>query len=133
MRDKGPLPEGAYLVPQARYQKRPEELWEGILNSVGRGKCKWGYTTWGNHRIWLEPQSGTEVYGRTNFSIHGGASPGSAGCIDLVVGMPAFASRFLNYGKDMILVVDYGMQRYAPSHSPYERKKDSYSHHNDYS
>ena len=132
MRDKGPIPEGTYTVSQAEYQRRPEELWEGMLNSIGRGKWKWGYAAWGNHRVWLEPQSGTEVYARTNFSIHGGAHPGSAGCIDLVEAMPAFVARFLDYGKNMILVVDYGAQRYKSAHTPHQGPKTPYSHHNDH-
>ena len=132
MRDKGPLPEGVYMVPQARYQKRPEELWESTLGWIGRGKWKWGYSAWGDHRIWLEPQSGTELYGRSNFSIHGGTSPGSAGCIDLVEGMPEFVARFHAYGKDIILNVDYGIQRYAPSHTPNKAPTESFSHHNSY-
>lgn len=34
-------------------------------------------------RIWLKPGSDTNTYGRDGFTIHGGVSKGSAGCIDI--------------------------------------------------
>lgn len=35
--DAGPIPEGWYRVPQERYQERPDDWWEGMKNTFGRG------------------------------------------------------------------------------------------------
>ena len=40
--------------------------------------------SWGKRRVWLKPDENTNTYGRTNFSIHGGLTKGSRGCIDIV-------------------------------------------------
>jgi hypothetical protein len=42
-----------------------------------------GVTGWGHKRVELHPDSSTQTYGRGNFFIHGGWSPGSGGCITL--------------------------------------------------
>jgi hypothetical protein len=51
--------------------------------------------------------TGTQTYGRSGFCIHGGDSPGSAGCIDLTDQLEAFVHMFREYGKDMELTVKY--------------------------
>lgn len=99
-KDEGPIPAGWYSVKQDRYQERP-------YGFIGMRTWPGGSKSWGNHRIWLEPEAGTNTYGRTGMSIHGGDVPGSRGCIDLVGGMEAFAQRFRKYGKDMRLEVRY--------------------------
>jgi hypothetical protein len=96
-----------YIVPQERYQERPDDWWEGMKNTFGRGAWPGGSRSWGNQRIWLEPESGTNIYGRTGLSIHGGDIPGSRGCIDLVHYMESFAKNFRKYGKSMRLEVRY--------------------------
>jgi hypothetical protein len=103
----GPIPEGQYMAPRTRYQERPEDTWSDIKHYLGRGAWPGGAIAWGNQRVWLEPVAGTETHGRSGFSIHGGTNPGSAGCIDLVDSMDNFAARFLKYGKDIPLRVDY--------------------------
>lgn len=137
---RGPLPAGTYIASQARYQElsNPLRMVQGILlaKTPFGGTWSGGTIAWGTQRVWLEPQSGTETYGRSNFSIHGGAYPGSAGCIDLVGGMANFAARFRQYGRDIRLTVEYGKQptqshhrcgdsQTIPSHGPYQ----SPSHH----
>jgi hypothetical protein len=94
-------------VPQERYQERPDDWWESMKNTFGRGYWPGGSRSWGNKRILLEPESGTNTYGRTGMSIHGGDVPGSRGCIDLVHNMVSFARRFKEYGKSMHLKVRY--------------------------
>jgi len=42
---------------------------------------------WGDWRIWLIPTKITNTHGRNNFFIHGGGTKGSAGCIDIGVGV----------------------------------------------
>ena len=72
-----------------------------------RGTWSGGAAAWGEQRVWLEPSFNTNTYGRDNFSIHGGVTPGSAGCIDLTWQMPDFAKWYRNNGKDMIIHVKY--------------------------
>lgn len=105
--DEGPIPEGFYLAPQRRFQKRPDDVGTIVMGWVGFGTWPGGESSWGNYRIWLEPESGTETYGRSGFTIHGGAEAGSRGCIDLVGNMDAFAKRFRDYRKDMRVQVQY--------------------------
>ena len=111
----GPIPEGSYLAPRTRYQERPDTIWTDMQHALGRGAWPGGASSWGNQRIWLEPDSSTETYGRSGFSIHGGTVPGSAGCIDLVENMDDFAKHFRLYGKDMPLQVDYSKHNKAKS------------------
>ena len=66
-----------------------------------------GTDSWGNSRVWLDASKDTNTYGRSGFSIHGGAIPGSAGCIDLTSSMDDFTKWFENNGKDLILYVTY--------------------------
>lgn len=42
---------------------------------------------WGDWRITLSPLSTTDTMGRSGFFIHGGSTPGSAGCIDIGGGL----------------------------------------------
>jgi hypothetical protein len=107
-KNKGPLPEGRWIVRQDEYQKMPNRSWiEMVLAEVGRTAWPGGESAWGKNRIWLHPIGRTKTYGRTGFSIHGGDSPGSAGCIDLTDSMPELVNMFLQYGKDMLLKVNY--------------------------
>ena len=80
---------------------------EALWQELGRGTWPGGQSSWGCHRIWLEPMDGTDVHGRSGFSIHGGEDPGSAGCIDLTSPMDDFIKRFLRHGEDLILTVEY--------------------------
>ena len=70
----GPIPEGNYTI-------RPKEAdcttnWLGTLLRRTQGD-------WGRCRVPIEPEPGTETFGRGGFKCHGGDTPGSAGCIDL--------------------------------------------------
>ncbi len=106
--DHGPIPEGEWLVAQGEYQPMPKRsLLDQLINEMGRGAWPGGESAWGKHRIWLKPKAGTKTYKRSGFSIHGGDSAGSAGCIDLVGQMSEFVKMFRAYGKDMDLTVKY--------------------------
>ncbi len=72
------------------------------------GRWPGGAFAWGTQRVQLTPAESTQTHGRSDFSIHGGAFPGSAGCIDLTKNMGAFGKMFRDHGKDMTLYVDYG-------------------------
>lgn len=113
LRDSGPLPEGQYTALQSDFQK-----WEEA-SFFNRAACLFSYVkfkvgawpgcpiAWGTRRVGLQPNPGTNVHGRSNFTIHGGWFPGSAGCIDLTDSMDAFAKEFMLYAKDMELEVRY--------------------------
>lgn len=75
----GPIPEGEYWID-------PSQMWDNAwyrFNSPA--------SAWGNHRITIRPYPHTKTHGRGGFFMHGGAVPGSVGCIDLTVGMDTFA------------------------------------------
>lgn len=74
---EGPIPEGEYWI-------QPSEMW------TNRWYSNAPRDAWGNHRITIHVSPGTKTHGRGGFFIHGGAEPGSAGCIDLHVHMDAF-------------------------------------------
>lgn len=113
LKDTGPIPEGSYAAQQSDFQR-----WEDA-SIFNRAACVLAYLNykaglwpgcpiaWGTRRVWLRPSPSTNVYGRDNFSIHGGWFPGSIGCIDLTDSMNAFAKEFLLYAKDMELEVRY--------------------------
>ena len=73
VRDKGPIPEGEYLLSP------------GEINEVD-GYRYWlrrATGDWGNFRVPVTPMPGTQTLGRSDFFVHGGDTPGSAGCIDV--------------------------------------------------
>jgi hypothetical protein len=47
-------------------------------------------SAWGNYRIIIHPYPTTETFGRGGMFIHGGDTPGSAGCVDLWDAMDTF-------------------------------------------
>ncbi|KSV89767.1 DUF2778 domain-containing protein [Sinorhizobium sp. GL28] len=106
--DRGPIPEGVYDVEQLQYPP-PEGSWERLKGKFRYGT--WGglEDTWGNARAFLNTKSTThpEAAHRSGFSIHGGAVPGSAGCIDLTNGMDSFADFYRNTGQSAELNVSY--------------------------
>ncbi|WP_237113872.1 tlde1 domain-containing protein [Pseudoalteromonas rubra] len=108
VKDVGPIPEGEYYVEQHRLQD-----WESLPDEyklaaiMKAGPWPGGKIAWGEHRVWLSPEYGTETYGRSGFSIHGGMYPGSAGCIDLTSNMSDFVRYFKSYNQDIILKVNY--------------------------
>lgn len=62
-----------------------------ILAPIHKGKFPGGSFAWGYYRVWIENPDIVNVYNyesktlitRSGFSINGGITPGSAGCIDL--------------------------------------------------
>jgi RHS repeat-associated protein len=88
---EGPIPEGFYYINPQEIQS----FWylsriQKIAAFVNKGPFPKGPVAWGFSRVWISPenvkifdeQSGEEVI-RSGFSIYGGLTPGSAGCIDL--------------------------------------------------
>jgi RHS repeat-associated protein len=67
--NQGPIPAGNYSLD-------PGTITEGgfLRNLLG---------DWGQYRVPLTPDSSANTYGRDGFFLHGGKTPGSAGCIDI--------------------------------------------------
>jgi hypothetical protein len=117
-RGQGPLPEGDYQFNVSGLQKYDEiSNWQKFKSALGGGEWKGGPDSWGRYRFWLTPAPGTETFARSDFSIHGGSTPGSAGCIDLTDEMDEFADLMTALGQDEINVkVDYGSAGSANHH-----------------
>lgn len=64
---------------------------------------------WGEYRFALKPDKGTDTFGRTNMYLHGGAEPGSLGCVDIGSALKHIveARPELGVNKDTKLKVDY--------------------------
>lgn len=99
----GPIPEGTYWV-------NPQELWENTWYRQGSRRA------WGNYRLTIHPFKTTATHGRGGFFIHGGAVPGSAGCIDLTSEIDRFVEdlkKQLGTARScqIHVIVDYRMQK----------------------
>ena len=106
----GGLPEGLYSLNKSDLQLISDvPLWNRFYGSTGLGgQFKGGEYAWGRQRWWLTPEEGN-TFGRSDFTIHGGASWGSAGCIDLgTIGMTDFTRAIMGrLGEKVYLKVDY--------------------------
>ena len=111
VRNLGPLPEGRYRVRQNQIQDiDPLQSTLGIAGKIFNrsvGEFPGGHFSWGMTRVWLEPFDDNTMYGRDKFSIHGGASMGSAGCIDIPRQTEEFFDEMRKYKRDLILNVHY--------------------------
>lgn len=98
IKNKGPLPEGNYtaLNTTPLIRARDPQGWENRLER-----------SWGDIATFLEPNAENEMYGRDEFFIHGGSTPGSNGCIDLVENNNEFHCYTLLYDFNLELTVDY--------------------------
>jgi hypothetical protein len=81
LKREGPLPAGSYWIDPGQLHKN---WW-------------WENAPWGRYRITIHPYEKTETHGRGGFFIHGGTTPGSAGCIDLTDKMTDFAKLIEKY------------------------------------
>ena len=108
LKDKGPIPEGQYKADPARTQSISDiSTWDRTKGTFGRGSWPGLENSWGDHRTWLTPSTGTNTFGRSGFTIHGGAVSGSAGCIDLTSRNNSFHSWLKSHGKPLNLNVKY--------------------------
>ncbi len=107
---QGGLPEGLYSLEKSKIQ-----LWADIpvlnkvVSSLGVGGLwKGGTYAWGRDRWWLKSE-GANTFGRSGFTLHGGSSWGSAGCIDLgTKGMTVFTRNLMSrMGERVYLNVEY--------------------------
>lgn len=112
----GPIPEGVYIADESDRQQRPNGSLTNLLQSIGKFSLKLGLggtgwpggpNAWGVGRIWLHPAAGTDTFGRDGFSIHGGQSPGSAGCIDVTGNMARVGAFIAVSGNRTVVFVGY--------------------------
>ncbi len=118
MRNVGPIPEGRYSFNPQSIQNwnsltganQAASTLSPVAQGLGLGKYgAWpgGTYAWGTQRVPLTPAAGTDTLGRDNFFIHGGASPGSAGCIDLCHQAGDFFNAVAGGTEDIDVEVDY--------------------------
>jgi hypothetical protein len=67
---------------------------------------------WGDYRWALQPKKGTNTLGRNSFYLHGGSTPGSIGCIDLITNSEDFAKYYAKWkektgNKTIEVKIDY--------------------------
>jgi RHS repeat-associated protein len=106
--DVGPIPEGRYSFSPSAIQEL--SLFDNLVGTLSlgmRGAWPGGSAAWGQQRVFLDPAPGTETYGRSGFAIHGGAQPGSRGCIDLCNAAPDFFSAIDRSLDRIPVLVDY--------------------------
>jgi hypothetical protein len=122
MSSTGPIPEGNYSIDPS--QVRELTLKDEIIGTAGAvtqlfgsktGAFPGGSAAWGMGRMPINPSS-VQVFNpstsdfvtRSGFTIHGGTSAGSAGCIDLMRGESTFFSVLKQATSSPIrLQVDY--------------------------
>ena len=62
LKNKGPLPKGAWIVRLNEYQKMTDRSWiEMVLTAVGRTSWPGEESAWGRNRIWIHPIGGTKT------------------------------------------------------------------------
>ena len=108
--NKGPIPEGYYILNKGTGQDYEESLWKKVRRYIPLTVNNWTNrpAAWGHQRILLQPQVGTNTFGRHSMYVHGGDNGfGSAGCIDLERCMPNFYKDWQNYNDDLSLEVKY--------------------------
>lgn len=111
----GGLPSGLYYINKSELQLWADvPLWNQAVSSTGLGgEWKGGEYAWGRQRWWLQTDDKNTAnklseYNRGGFTIHGGATWGSAGCVDLSNGMTGFTREIMSrFGEKVYLNVDY--------------------------
>ena len=77
VKNKGVIPKGLYWIdPNTSY-------YENNPGNIRNFDYDIGQVSWGSGKLRLFPDKSTNTKGRSNFTIHGGGSPGSAGCIKI--------------------------------------------------
>ena len=135
VKDEGPTPPGLYTLGETQYRPA-DSKWKTDSNYVKSAVAKSTVSAlpgspikdteghefiqntkiskiaWGDYRWALNPKLKTDTLGRNSFYLHGGSTPGSIGCIDLVTNIDDFAKYYAKWmkktGKKTIdLRIDY--------------------------
>ena len=116
--NKGPLPRGLYYI------EREES---GAVHKGSLIKHFLGQSSWGDYHWRLIPDKDTDTRGRKrhSFTIHGGAEPGSAGCIDLT----AEDAKFKEYLDSLNMNIICVYAQYPDKEVIVEYSRVRYSHH----
>jgi hypothetical protein len=135
VKNQGPTPPGKYTLGSTEKRSIPDkwktdaEYVKGVATKTtvtdlpGSGykfnephefsdRTDSSYVPWGDWRWALIPDKSTETFGRTSFYLHGGSTPGSIGCIDLVTDSGEFGKYYDEWKKKnkkstIPLIVDY--------------------------
>jgi len=102
-KDGGPIPDGRWVVLQSEHKHTPDGHWWQKLTNAQELK------EFGADRIKLLSFKSTATHGRNDFYIHGGKEAGSSHGIDLTGKMKEFLDEFVKGGKNLVLVVKYGV------------------------
>lgn len=96
IKGRGPIPPGEYAFNTRDIDKVHglRYLWRRVVHG-----------DWGHYYVRLHPAPDTQMYGRDGIYIHGGDTPGSAGCIDLGENDNAFFPRFQKTNDKIRLTV----------------------------
>lgn len=121
-KDMGPVPEGWYsinLKPSPSRTAKPD-FNSGVINSNPEGGIELlpdkfnsaqgpiTYGAWGTIRARLEPQKGTNTFGRDNFYLHNSSKGYSHGCIETSTTIFGYIISYRAKGAQSISVkVDY--------------------------
>ena len=106
--DEGPIPEGRYILPRNSGEHHEPGEWRTFDEFISNiNLWKTNSDAWGYSRIPIRALPETNTFGRHSMYVHGGITPGSAGCIDLTGNMEDFYRDFLNYNGDLSLEVKY--------------------------
>ena len=108
----GPIPEGRYYISPREVQHFKDlSLAQKMGSIIGKGPFPKGRVAWGDDRVWIKPErvivqdpTGNGFVSRGGFSIHGGLTPGSAGCIDLHKNAPLFFNKLKQSRSNQIIL-----------------------------
>jgi RHS repeat-associated protein len=78
--NEGPIPRGSYYIDPNQIDNPP--LLDDLRRNFRTPRSQGG-GDWGDWRVRIYPNPGTQRFGRTGFYLHGGYFDGSAGCIDI--------------------------------------------------
>lgn len=105
------IPEGNWLLNMAGMQRYADQnVMMKIKGWWGRGDWPGGYAFWGDYRIWMQPDAGTDDNGRRGFVLHGGTKEASPWGINLGDEMLDFAMKARNVSVPFELNVNYADQ-----------------------
>ena len=106
--DSSRIPAGVWVVGKKTLQSYNDQSLLGKIKGWwGRGDWPGGTDLWGNYRIWLVPQLGTDIKNRRGLVIHGGNKHSSPWGIDMGSEIDDFAQHLQESNTPLELNIDY--------------------------